>query len=114
MASLLHSLTYNSVIFSKNNETNSSAGEKSSSKIISMVIFYEQSQRGRNLVTQEWCLIYLSVGFHFNFHPMSGTCAGLPVTSVGFTTDYSYLSCLPPMIHFFLHPPLLLFTRICI
>jgi hypothetical protein len=99
MASLLHSLTYSSVIFSQNNETNSSAGEKTSSKIISMVIFYEQSQRGRNLVTQVWCLVYLSVGFHFSFHLMSGTCAGLPVTSGGFTTDYSYLSCLPPMIH---------------
>jgi len=44
MAYLLHSL--NSVIFSQNNEINSSAGEKSSSRIISTVIFYEESQRG--------------------------------------------------------------------
>jgi len=64
MAYLLHSL--NSVIFSQNNEINSSAGEKSSSRIISTVIFYEESQRGWNLVTQVWCLVYLSTGFEFS------------------------------------------------
>ena len=64
-----------------------------------MVIFYEQSQRGRNLVTQVWCLVYLSAGFNLSFHMMSGTCAALPVMSAGFTKDYSYISCLPPMIH---------------
>jgi len=64
-----------------------------------MVIFYEQSQRGHNLVTQVWCLVYLSAGFNLSFHLMKGTRAVLPVTSAGFTKDYSYLSRLPPMIH---------------
>jgi len=65
-----------------------------------MVIFYEQSQRGHNLVTQVSCLVYLSAGFNLSFH-MSGTCAALLVTPAGFTKDYSRLRYLPPMIHFY-------------
>jgi len=88
MAYILHSLTYNSDIFPQNNEKNCSAGEKSSSRVISMVIFYEPSQRRRNLVTQVWCLVYLSAGFNLSFPLKKGTRAALPVTSVGLTKNY--------------------------
>jgi hypothetical protein len=63
------------------------------------LIFYEQTQRGRYFVTQVWSLVYLSAGFNLSFHLMSGTCAAFPVTSAGFTKDYSYVSCLPPIFH---------------
>jgi hypothetical protein len=62
-----------------------------SSRIISLVIFYEQSQRGRNLLTQMWCLVYLSAGFNLSFPLKKGTRASLPVTSVGFTKNYHIL-----------------------
>jgi hypothetical protein len=68
-------------------------------------MFYEQPQRGSNLSIQVWCLVYLSAGFNLSFLLMSGTCTALPVTSAGFTRDYSYFRCLPPMyLHWWPHP----------
>ena len=88
IAYILQSLTYNSAIFPYKNETNCSAGEKNTSKIMSLVIFYEQSQRAHNLVTQVWCLVYLSAGFVLSFPLTKGTHGALTVTSVGFTKNY--------------------------
>jgi hypothetical protein len=91
MEYLLHSLTYNSLIFSYNHATNSSAGEKSSSRIISMVMFYEQPQRGCNLLT-----VYLSAGFEFFFYECNFS---------WLHKYYPYVHCLPPMNHQCPHLP---------